>query len=238
MKQLVSYLMTIAVTLTTVATGIQPGTATKVRFTPPPDNASPRRSSNGTSRGGYPSVANSVETVPLEWLMQGLVPDRRYGVTVSERPTIVVYLPKTLEKEVILSLRREDNTLHAQRRVSISGEAGMVAITLPEEVPPLQVGIPYHWDCTFSTQGQLHQSNLSTDGWIRRIESEGAATSTLSLERAIALEKAGVWYDAVATLALLRRAQPDNEAIARHWRDLLDSVGLTAIATAPLSVSF
>lgn len=238
MKHLVSYLLIGAVTLTTVVTHIKPGTATQVQFKPPPDNETPRGSTNGTGRGGQPSAANSAETVPLEWSMWGLTPDRHYGVTVSERPTIVVYLPKTLEKEVILSLRDEDNRLHYQMKISISGEAGMVAITLREEAPPLQIGTQYHWDCAFSSPEQLHSSNLSTSGWIRRVELEDTAISTLSLEGAIALEKAGVWYDAVATLALLRRTQPDNEAIAHHWRDLLDSVGLGAISTAPLSASF
>ncbi|NJR39301.1 MAG: DUF928 domain-containing protein [Leptolyngbyaceae cyanobacterium CSU_1_4] len=54
------------------------------------------------------------------------------------------------------------------------------------------------------------------------------------LKDAAALGAAGIWYDSVAKLAVLRSAQPQSEAIAHHWTELLASVGLQDLSTAPL----
>ena len=43
---------------------------------------------------------------------------------------------------------------------------------------------------------------------------------------------AGVWFDALTTLALLRDQEPENYTAV--WKEFLASVGLEAIASEPL----
>ncbi|MBD0345660.1 MAG: DUF928 domain-containing protein [Coleofasciculus sp. Co-bin14] len=43
-----------------------------------------------------------------------------------------------------------------------------------------------------------------------------------------------MWYDAIISLADLRRSQPGDLTVASTWKELLRSVGLEAIATKPL----
>jgi hypothetical protein len=44
----------------------------------------------------------------------------------------------------------------------------------------------------------------------------------------------GLWYDAIATLATLRRESPDNVIATNQWTALLESVGLSEFAGMPL----
>jgi hypothetical protein len=46
--------------------------------------------------------------------------------------------------------------------------------------------------------------------------------------------KSGTWYDALANLAELRKAQPNNTEVASAWKELMQGAGLDAIANAPL----
>ena len=45
---------------------------------------------------------------------------------------------------------------------------------------------------------------------------------------------AGLWYDTVTSLVQLREANPNDPQLAEDWTDLLQSIGLDAIAQAPL----
>lgn len=46
--------------------------------------------------------------------------------------------------------------------------------------------------------------------------------------------QAGIWQETLTTLAQLRRANPNDSAVAAEWEDLLKEVGLGAIAKEPL----
>jgi hypothetical protein len=45
----------------------------------------------------------------------------------------------------------------------------------------------------------------------------------------------GIWYDSLATLAELKRRQPNNSTVATSWQEMLKSVDLSAIAEVPLA---
>jgi hypothetical protein len=47
--------------------------------------------------------------------------------------------------------------------------------------------------------------------------------------------KSGVWYEASANLAALRKAQPNDPEVASAWKELLETAGLDAIANATLN---
>ena len=58
-----------------------------------------------------------------------------------------------------------------------------------------------------------------------------------ALKRAAALGKNGVWYDCAATLVALQTVQPTNAVLSKQWEELLSSVGLKEVITAPFVIS-
>jgi Domain of Unknown Function (DUF928) len=200
-------------------------------FTPPADNSAPRRAAGGASRGNA-----EASTLALMAIV-GLTPQSFYGTTVSEQPTILVYLPDSTAQEVIFSLKDEANRLHYSITAPVSG-AGVYAFQIPANAVTLELGKNYHWLAALEFNHELTPGSPYVDGWIKRIEASSQLSGTLAqgdlLKDAAALGAAGVWYDSVAKLASLRNAQPQSEAIAHHWRELLSSVGLQDLSTAPL----
>jgi hypothetical protein len=72
---------------------------------------------------------------------------------------------------------------------------------------------------------------------IRRIQPDSALTQLAQakpLDRVALYAKSGSWYDALANLAELRKAQPNDAEVASAWKELMQAAGLDAIANAPL----
>lgn len=74
---------------------------------------------------------------------------------------------------------------------------------------------------------------------MKRINPSDELTASISgsgtLTEIEALGSSGVWYDTAAKLAALQAGQED-EAIAKHWYELLESVGLAEIAAVPIAI--
>jgi Domain of Unknown Function (DUF928) len=193
-----------------------------------------RASARGNEYGT--SLAPDYSTVA----MLGLMPQNFYGTTISGHPTILVYLPTSGAQEAVFSLKDEERNLRYYVTVPISGQAGVYTFQLPIDTPALEVNTNYQWFVALKREGSLTPGSPFVDGWIKRIEASPQLATSLAqgdvLKQAQAFGAAGVWYDTVASLAALRQQQPDSEAIASHWNELLTSVGLQEISTAPLLV--
>ena len=220
------------------------GARGNVQFATPGDRA-PSNSTGGGSRGdvefstpGDRSPSNTAsggtrnDSPPA---MTAVIPPTKVGRTVSARPTFFVYLPPTLSKEAFFSLQDEQGNSHYQTRLSISGQGGIVSVTLPENARALEIGKNYMWVfAPIQPDGILRPDNYVVTGWVKRVEATGNSASS-PLEQAIALAQAGIWYDTLSVLAAAKRSQPDNANLVKEWRELLEQVGLNAIATQPLS---
>ncbi|MEC4983886.1 MAG: DUF928 domain-containing protein [Oscillatoria sp. PMC 1076.18] len=220
----------------------------KVTFAAPGDSA-PRTSTGGASRGEVTfappgdSAPNTSagggtrnERLPA---LTALLPDTNYGQTIASRPTFFVYLPPTASTEVFFSLQDENRNHHYQTTIEVSGEGGIVSVTLPEDAPELEIGKNYAWFFAPIPPGETIQpSSYGVSGWVKRVElptqiSENAATNPVA--QATAYAESGIWYDTLAVLAAAQKAQPENSVLVSEWRDLLQQVGLEEIATQPLS---
>ncbi len=196
----------------------------KVQFTPP-GSATPSTSVGAGSRGNqFP-------------LLTALLPPTKQGNTVSPRPTIFVYLPPIGAEEVFFSLQDEEGNPFYYTTLKVSPDGGTIGITLPKEAPELEIGKNYLWYLApIEPGGILKPDNYAVVGWIKRVEStvneEALASSPVALATQYA--KAGVWYDTLKVLAKAKQSQPDNEAFATEWHDLLKQVGLEEIASQPL----
>src|ERR687885_329449 len=98
-----------------------------------PGDAAPRNSVGGGVRGDEPPA------------MAALLPSTKNGRTVSAHPTFFVYLPPTLSKEVFFSVQDEQGNNLYQTRRKISGQGGIISVTLPENAPALETGKNYVW---------------------------------------------------------------------------------------------
>lgn len=207
-------------------------------FEPPPEDATPRGTAGGASRGtclqglqgGY-SEAPGLEVTAL-------MPESRQGLTLAERPSFLVAVP---DSAIAAELSLWDENLNGiyQTVLSFNEVSGIVSIVLPEDAPGLEQGKSYKWSLAVICDANNRNRDAVVEGWIQR--SEPNANLLASLEKAkTQLEKAelyaqnGFWYDTVSALAEIRRQKPDDRKLAVEWKELLMSVGLGEIVNKPL----
>ena len=209
--------------------------ARAVTFQPPPDEGKPLQTTGGASRnpGQCPMDAKTSSKT-----LKALVPSNNSGLTVAERPTIYVYVPPTTAPEVYFSLEDHNRNPYFQTNVAIDGGEGIVAIQLPEDAPPLEMGKDYQWHFVIKCEGRLGPRNPIASGWIRRVPRRNITAEGTPEEIANAYGRAGIWYDSLATLMKAREAQPGDISIADELQELLTSVGLQEVASVPMVAYF
>ncbi|MBR8836139.1 MAG: DUF928 domain-containing protein [Stigonema ocellatum SAG 48.90 = DSM 106950] len=209
-------------------------------FTPAPGKGAPRQASGGASRSGTDYLNPEVGAKSPAALI-ALLPQSFYGTTVSEHPTILVYLPASDAQKAIFSLKDEAGKMQYQMTIPVAGKTGVIAVNLPVDAPALAVGKNYQWFLAVEVDGHLNPGTPYVDGWIQRIQPSASLATAMEQKdpqkRAAALGKNGVWYDCVATLAALHTAKPTNAVLTKQWEELLSSVGLKEVIKAPFVVS-
>jgi hypothetical protein len=163
-----------------------------------------------------------------------------YGLTVAERPTFWFYVPYPLtsSRPVEFVLQDENGNDVYQTQFTESGTVpGVVGLQLPPTVDPLEVGKRYRW--FFLIYCNPEQPTF-VEGWVERVELNPTLKNQLDQattpqQKAALYAEAGVWFEALTTLAELRRQKPNDQALNAQWLKLLQSVGLEAIATEPVT---
>lgn len=210
--------------------------ASKVSVTfSPPGAGKPDNSAGGASRSSAQCVQDTANGGPSA---TPLTPANYQALTVAERPTFFVYVPETSARKVFFSLEGENKDSHYQTTVAITGKAGIVSVSLPAEAKALETGKNYKWSFVIMCGNALRPDSPAVEGTIMRSPLNPTLTSQLEkatpIERAALYGKDGIWYDTLATVAELRRSQPNDSTLEATWTQLLTSVGLDAIATKPL----
>lgn len=205
-----------------------------------PEGAPGRRIGGGT-RGTCPKSASG---------MIALVPENNLGLTLSDTPTFLFYVPKIegadsgqIEMEFLLVDESDPENVQEiyQHRAPLPSGGGTIALTLPEDenLPPLQVNQFYSWYFSLICNPKATDpSILSLGGWIERIEPSPTLTQELepltSRDRIDVYERELLWFDAIGTLAQLLRENPNDPFLRPKWNALLEAVNLSEIAQAPL----
>ena len=162
------------------------------------------------------------------------------GSTVAERPTFWFYVPYTLTPAHRLEFVLQDETGNDIYKTSFtqSGTSpGVVGVELPSTAAPLEVGKMYHW--FFSIECSPEEAVL-VDGWVQRVPLN--ALLERQLEQATPKEKIAlyannhIWYEALTSLAELRRQNPEDDKLKEDWVTLLQSIDLNAIAQEPITL--
>ncbi|MEQ9234717.1 DUF928 domain-containing protein [Coleofasciculus sp. E2-BRE-01] len=206
-----------------------------VSFTPPPTGDPPlpnNTEGGGTRDGGCPQDAKALEPT-----ITPVMPATRQGLTVAERPTFFVYVPKTTAKQALFVLKDENEDYYYETTLPMPKQAGIISVKLPDEASKLEMGKTYHWSFLMICGAQVTPDSPGVQGVIKRIKPDGTLNQLDGeplLEQALQYGANGIWFDTLTTLAQLRQSNPQDSSFQVAWADLLKSVGLDAIATQPL----
>ncbi|MBW4580502.1 MAG: DUF928 domain-containing protein [Tildeniella nuda ZEHNDER 1965/U140] len=201
-----------------------------------PKRGAPRSTAGGASRGSC--LRGSQQ--PTNKLLTAVVPNTRLGFTFAERPSFFVYIPQSSAQTAAFLLLSDDDTkVVYETTFALPATAGIVRFDLPDSAPALQVGKQYHWFMTTLCDATTGLSGSPTvEGWIERSNPDVALTKalqkTLPGNRPNLYAEAGIWHETLTELADLQQKYPQNSRFLNDWRDVVRSVGLEAIAAAPL----
>lgn len=195
---------------------------------PPPPPTNPDSSSAGGRRdpSNCPQDAGVAIIRPL---LTALSPTTKPGLTVAERPTFLVYVPKTSAKDAEFSLRNRDGRGVYRTLIALTNTPALINITLPVQAKPLEIDKPYIWSFAIICNPNDRLDDRFVTGMIQRLALD--STQLRQIQQAppreqIALyQKADAWYDALALLLQLKRSQNDP-SINTVWRELLQAGGV------------
>ncbi|MBP0006570.1 MAG: DUF928 domain-containing protein [Cyanobacteria bacterium SBC] len=196
-----------------------------VEFAPPGDVA-PGSSVGGGVRGDD------------QLTLTALLPPSQHGRTLSPRPTFFVYVPPTASMQAFFSVQDDLGNSHYQTLLELTGGGRTMAITLPDDVPELELDRNYVWFfAPIEPGGILRPGNYGVVGWVKRVEAPATLDRSFAnpIEQATDYAASGIWYDTLDVLISARRSQPNNDTLHAEWQELLQQVGLEAIASEPIS---
>lgn len=193
----------------------------------------PANRRDGGSRGNC--ITNGKDFVAL-------VPDRSVNVTSSIASGLFFYVPQTETPktiEFVIRTKEEDRLVH-EAFVQTTGQAGIMSVAIPEYV---QENIrstygDYRWYLSMICDPNQRSRDLVLEGWIEYVELDASVkhrinTSSL-VEKSNLLQQEGVWYDALSILGEQKALDSETILIQAEWAKLLESIGLTELATEPL----
>jgi hypothetical protein len=201
----------------------------QISFVPPTNDKIPQ-SRGGASR---PAMIKCYHDSAYSQPMKSLVPTSQQGLTISDHPTFWVYIPQTEAASLYLAIKTLDDRGVYQTQFPLNHSGGIMAVTLPEEAPALQVGEIYTWSIALLCNSPQVDIPF-VGGYVRRVDlSLTPESSTDLLQQAAAYGQAGVWYDTLTRLAELKQTQPNNPAVTENWVSVLASVDLNEMVQQP-----
>lgn len=164
------------------------------------------------------------------------------GLTNSQNPTFFFYIPQTASRTAEFVLQNQNKQQVYKTTLRLSGKPGIVSFSLPSSAgfSGLEVGKNYRWFFTLicNPNAADRAGNPFVMGWIQRAQPNAGLSQQLRQasprDRAMLYYSAGYWYEAVSTLAGLRRSYPNDAALASDWANLLQSAGLDQISREPI----
>ncbi len=231
--------------------GTQIGTAiaaetianTKIQFASP-DQDQDAGEPGGRGRGGagrgpckaYESLTALVPVVKLN------TKNKVWGLTSSDRPTFWFYIPVQLipEKPIEFTLKDQNENMIYKTKLKVqSSQDGIIQITIPETVKPLEIDRTYRWGFSVQCDEKDTTANTFVQGSIRRIAIPAEITDSLKtqlpIDRAMMFAKHGIWFDALTILGqeFCPNKTPDS-AIVESWRTLLEQGNLADLSKKPI----
>jgi len=160
------------------------------------------------------------------------------ATTVEAHPTFFVYVPELGVDNGEFTLWSEDQSdVLAIKNIQLPAQAGVIPIAVPEDVS-LEVGKTYYWTLEVLCNEDDRSRNTFVEGLVQRVPPTATLVSRLEQveprDRLFLYVNAGLWYEALTTLAQLRTQDPTDTSLQADWETLLDSANLDGVADAPL----
>jgi hypothetical protein len=200
----------------------------------PPKRGIPTRREGGGTRGGCMGAGK-----PL----MPLVPLDGFSTAVSDSPTFFWYVPTTRVQAAEFRLldTRTDEELYATS-VPLNSTPGVVSFRLPASITAsLKPGIDYTWQFSLLCDPNEPSRNPLVEGLFQRTQADSTLKSQLDratlADRPSIYATAGIWHDAITTLAQQRCDRPQDSTLLNRWRTLLQSVRLEGYAGESLAPS-
>ncbi|MBD2181468.1 DUF928 domain-containing protein [Aerosakkonema funiforme] len=211
------------------------------QYVPPKNLGVPPETASGATRSGSCSRDEQSTSILLTALIPSLNKDDNWALTTAENPQMFVYVPQTSARMAEFALQDEDGKDVYRTTFTISGAAGIVSFSVPKNAVKLEKNQNYHWYFSIFCSDKNRRQSSTVDGWIRRVELNSLRPNLANelegvgeKERSQLYAQNGVWYDALATLAELRRDDPNDTALAQEWKKLLESAGLKELGDFPI----
>lgn len=164
------------------------------------------------------------------------------GLTTSERPTFLFYLPYTNNlpgANAQFTLKDSaDNAIYTNP-VALPSQPSVIAVNLPANVS-LQENQTYHWYFKVScAQEKKANVPIYVEGGIQRVKLNPSISQQLETatpqQKAVIYADNGIWFDSVNTLVQLHRSNPHDISVKAYWQSLLSSAGLESVSNFPFS---
>jgi hypothetical protein len=197
----------------------------------------PGRRVGGGSRG----CRNATQTsfVNPKQLM-ALVPTTNVNITATATPTLFFHIPALPTARTIEFVLQDDrnHSLYETSFVAPVNQSGVIPVSLPTSAPALELGKHYRWYFSVICNPEDRAQDIGVDGWLKRVrlpqQLEQQLRTIAPAKQAGLYASSGLWQEAVATLASLRRDRPQDASLITGWATLLRSAGLDAIVQSPI----
>jgi Domain of Unknown Function (DUF928) len=172
-----------------------------------------------------------------------------WGLTANDRPTLWFDLPDSQASidRINFILRDGDNSASKTiYRASIQPpkQIGLIKFSLPQTSAALSIDKLYKWELKLIMKSTVDRQNkpikaeeISVTGWIQRASLKSELSDRINRsnphQQATLYAENGFWYDALSTLAELRRDFPQDLAIRQDWINILKSVDLAPLVDRP-----
>lgn len=172
--------------------------------------------------------------------LTALIPESPISTTIDSHPTLFFYIPDTYLEEAEFVLLDESHQIVYQKTWQIKETDRIVSVDFSDlpSLPPLEIGKRYSWHFLINFDRSTPEDAVAVSGWIERIELNTDIKRQLEMaspQAQPAIYAAnGIWYNALASLAELRCASPDNSTLTSDWESLLRQVGLQEISSKPV----
>ena len=216
----------------------------------------------GGTRGGCSGVGKLRALVPTSSNKQALgnsqdfralkaTSNSNMSLTAAGHPTFWLYVPYTSSSTARHPITKIEFVLQDENRKNMYQTSipkpqispGVVGVQLPFTAPSLEVNKTYQWYFQVYCHPQAAvdatvEPDASIQSWVQRVVLNPSLESQLKQatpqERVALYSNAGIWFEAVTTLAQLRRQNPNNAKLREEWVKLLKDVDLDAIADEPI----
>jgi Domain of Unknown Function (DUF928) len=208
-----------------------------------------KNTQDGTSRGRptrrQGTGSRTGECAAVDMRLTALVAPKNVSLAIEEHLTFWFFIPYRADQVAFgeFSLQDEANTDIYRTSFKVSEKPGIVSVSIPSNMPPLEVNKNYRWYlklyCNNVKNQVAREPSDFVFGWMQRVALKPKLASQLKAlntpqERINFYQKNGIWQSALTELGKLRVTQPKNTAFINEWANLLKAMGLEDLVKQPV----